>query len=413
MPINPNIALAVKPIEVANPLNAYAQMQQIRGAQQQNALAQMQMQEYERARGEEERLRNYLADKPDLTSAENQASLLTQFGKTGRETLKSLGEFQKAQTDEAARKAKLLEDELKRSKTYLEGVSTPEQFIEWHMANHANPILGKELASRGITPESSRARIEQAMRTPGGFEKLLQESKLGVEKYTERTTLTEADRQRIKQEGQRIGLEGRRVAVMEDENRRAKDPVFQQKMAAAKATGEAIAKNEVAAKQALPGVIANAQEAVNLVDQLVGKQEVRDKSGKVLQAATAPHAGFENAVGTTWKPGFRFIPGTDAADFQALFEQVKGSAFLEAFNTLKGAGAITEKEGEKATAARTRMSTAQSEAEFVKAAREYQDVIRKGVEVMQKKASGGAAPAMPAGAGGAVDMNNPLLGGPR
>jgi predicted DNA-binding WGR domain protein len=413
MPINPNIALAVKPIEVANPLNAYAQMQQIRGAQQQNALAQMQMQEYERARGEEERLRNYLADKPDLTSAENQASLLTQFGKTGRETLKSLGEFQKAQTDEAARKAKLLEDELKRSKTYLEGVSTPEQFIEWHMANHANPILGKELASRGITPESSRARIEQAMRTPGGFEKLLQESKLGVEKYTERTTLTEADRQRIKQEGQRIGLEGRRVAVMEDENRRAKDPVFQQKMAAAKATGEAIAKNEVAAKQALPGVIANAQEAVNLVDQLVGKQEVRDKSGKVLQAATAPHVGFENAVGTTWKPGFRFIPGTDAADFQALFEQVKGSAFLEAFNTLKGAGAITEKEGEKATAARTRMSTAQSEAEFVKAAREYQDVIRKGVEVMQKKASGGAAPAMPAGAGGAVDMNNPLLGGPR
>jgi hypothetical protein len=155
----------------------------------------------------------------------------------------------------------------------------------------------------------------------------------------------------------------------------------------------------------LPGVIANAQEAVNLVDQMIGKQEVRDaKTGKVIQSAAAAHPGFENAVGTTWKPGFRFIPGTDAADFQALFEQVKGSAFLEAFNTLKGAGAISEKEGEKATAARTRMSTAQSESEFVKAAREYQDVIRKGVEVMQKKA--GSAPAA---AGGAVDTSNPLL----
>lgn len=407
MPVNPNISLAVKPLEVTNPLNAYAQIEQLRGAQQQNALAQMQMQEYERARGEEERLRNYLADKPDLTSAENQASLLTQFGKTGRETLKSLGEFQKAQTEEASRKAKLVEDKLKQSKSFLEGVTTPEQFMQWHQANHADPVLGPVLAARGITAESSRARIEQAMQTPGGFQRLLNESKLGTEKFIERTTLTEADRQRIAQEGQRIGLEGRRVAVMEEENRRAKDPVFQQKMAAAKATGEAIAKNDVAAKQALPGVIANAQEAVNLVDQLVGKQEVRDKSGKVLQAGTAPHAGFENAVGTTWKPGFRFIPGTDAADFQALFEQVKGSAFLEAFNTLKGAGAITEKEGEKATAARTRMSTAQSEAEFVKAAREYQDVIRKGVEVMQKKASGGAAPVMPAMPAGAA----PAAGG--
>lgn len=410
MPVNPNIALSVKPIEVSSPLNAYAQMQQIQGAQQQNALAQMQMQEYQRARAEEEGLRNYLADRPDLTKPENQMSLLTQFGKTGRETLKNLGEFQKTQTDEAARKAKLLEDELKRSKSYLEGVSTPEQFIEWHLANHANPILGADLASRGITPDKSRARIEQAMRTPGGFEKLLQESKLGVEKYTERTTLTEADRQRIKQEGARIGLEARRVAVLEEDNRRAKDPVFQQQMAAAKATGEALAKGNIAAQQALPGVISNAQDAVNLIDQMVGKQEVRDKSGKVIQPGTSAHPGFENAVGTTWKPGFRFIPGTNAADFQALFEQVKGSAFLEAFNVLRGAGAITEKEGEKATAARTRMSTAQSEDEFVKAAREYQDVIRRGVETMQKKANvGGAAPVMPAGAGGAVDSNNPLL----
>lgn len=413
MPVNPNIALAVKPLELANPLNAYAQIEQLRGAQQQNALAQMQMQEYERARGEEERLRNYLADKPDLTSAQGQASLLTQFGKTGRETLKSLGEFQKAQTDEASRRAKLVEDKLKQSKSFLEGITTPEEYMQWHQANHADPVLGPVLAARGITAEQSMGRIQQALKTPGGFQRLLNESKLGTEKFIERTTVTEADRQRIAQEGQRLGLEGRRVAVMEEQNRLAKDPVFQQQMAAAKATGEAIAKNDVAAKQALPGVISNAQDAVNLIDQMVGKQEVRDKSGKVIQAGTAAHPGFQDTVGTTWKPGFRFVPGTNAADFQALFDQVKGSAFLEAFNVLKGAGAITEKEGEKATAARTRMSTAQSEDEFVKAAREYQDVIRRGVEVMQKKASGGAAPAMPAGAGGAVDMNNPLLGGPR
>ena len=401
MAIDPNIALGVKPLEVASPVNAYAQMAQLQGVQNQNALAQMQMQEYQRARGEEDQLRNYLAKKPDLTTPEGQSSLLTQFGKTGRETLKSLGEFQKSQTEEAGRKAKLVTDKLGMYRSALANVNTPQAAAEWVQSQYADPDI-KDTMTRLAPIERALGNIPQ---DPRAFAQWQQKNALGIDKYVERTTLTEADRQRIAQEGQRIGLEGRRVAVMEEENKRAKDPVFQQQMAAAKETGAAIAKGNVAAQQALPGVIANAQEAVNLVDQMIGKQEVRDaKTGKVIQAAASAHPGFENAVGTTWKPGFRFIPGTDAADFQALFEQVKGSAFLEAFNTLKGAGAISEKEGEKATAARTRMSTAQSESEFVKAAREYQDVIRKGVEVMQKKA--GSAPAA---AGGAVDTSNPLL----
>jgi hypothetical protein len=404
MAIDPNIALGVKPLEVANPVNAYAQMAQLQGVQNQNALAQMQMQEYQRARGEEEQLRNYLANKPDLSSAEGQASLLTQFGKTGRETLKSLGEFQKAQTEEAGRKAKLVTDKLSMYRSALANVTNPQSAAEWVQAQYADPDI-KDTVSRLAPIERALGNIPQ---DPRAFAQWQQKNALGIDKYVERTTLTEADRQRIAQEGQRIGLEGRRVAVMEDENKRAKDPVFQQQMAAAKETGAAIAKGNVAAQQALPGVISNAENAVSLIDQMVGKQEVRDKSGKVIQAAGAAHPGFENAVGTTWKPGFRFIPGTDAADFQSLFDQVKGAAFLEAFNVLKGAGAISEKEGEKATAARTRMSTAQSEKEFVSAAREYQDVIRKGVQVMQQKA--GPAGATPAAAGGgAVDTTNPLL----
>lgn len=401
MAIDPNIALGVKPLEVASPVNAYAQTAQLQGVQNQNALAQMQMQEYQRARGEEDQLRNYLAKKPDLTTPEGQYSLLTQFGKTGRETLKSLGEFQKSQTEEAGRKAKLVTDKLGMYRSALANVNTPQAAAEWVQSQYADPDI-KDTVARLAPIERALGNIPQ---DPKAFAQWQQKNALGIDKYVERTTLTEADRQRIAQEGQRIGLEGRRVAVMEEENRLKKDPVFQQSMAAAKATGEAIAKGNVSAQQALPGVIANAQDAVSLIDQMVGKQEVRDaKTGKVVQSAGVAHPGFENAVGTTWKPGFRFIPGTDAADFQSLFEQVKGSAFLEAFNTLKGAGAISEKEGEKATAARTRMSTAQSETEFVKAAREYQDVIRKGVEVMQKKA--GSAPAA---AGGAVDTSNPLL----
>ena len=413
MAIDPNIALGVKPLEVASPVNAYAQMAQLQGVQNQNALAQMQMQEYQRARGEEDQLRNYLAKKPDLTTPEGQSSLLTQFGKTGRETLKSLGEFQKSQTEEAGRKAKLVTDKLGMYRSALANVNTPQAAAEWVQSQYADPDI-KDTVARLAPIERALGNIPQ---DPKAFAQWQQKNALGIDKYVERTTVTEADRQRIAQEGQRIGLEGRRVAVMEEENKRAKDPVFQQQMAAAKATGEALAKGNVAAQQALPGVISNAQDAVSLIDQMVGKQEVRDKSGKVVQAATAPHPGFAPAVGaggwgTLGIPGIaRFTPGTDAADFQSYFDQVKGSAFLEAFNVLKGAGAISEKEGEKATAARTRMSLAQSEKAFVDAARDYQDVIRKGVQVMQQKAGGtGTAPVAPANAAPAAAGGVKFLG---
>jgi hypothetical protein len=78
---------------------------------------------------------------------------------------------------------------------------------------------------------------------------------------------------------------------------------------------------------------------------------------------------------------------------------VLGGAFMEAFNTLKGGGQITEKEGEKATAAITRMSTSQSEAEFKKAAKEFQSVIKSGIDMSEKRL----------GVTGDVDANNPLL----
>jgi hypothetical protein len=81
------------------------------------------------------------------------------------------------------------------------------------------------------------------------------------------------------------------------------------------------------------------------------------------------------------------VPGTDAANFQARFDQIKGGAFLQAFETLKGGGSITNIEGEKGTAALNRMSLAQSEKEFVQASREFQDIVRTGVERAKKMAS--------------------------
>lgn len=193
-------------------------------------------------------------------------------------------------------------------------------------------------------------------------------------------------------EAKRIGLETRRVVVAEENARRDADPVFQRSMAAARATGEAIAKGDVAAQRALPQVISRAEVGLRLIDDLVGKVEVKDAKGKVVQAGTKPHPGFQDAVGATWKPGLRFVPGTDAADFMARFDQIQGQSFLEAFETLKGGGAITEKEGAKATEAINRARIAQSEREFVTAMRDLQDVVRTGIENAKRKSGAGAAP---------------------
>jgi hypothetical protein len=50
----------------------------------------------------------------------------------------------------------------------------------------------------------------------------------------------------------------------------------------------------------------------------------------------------------------------------------------------------------------------QDEKEFISAARDLQDIIRKGVENAQRRAGSGAARGAAPGGGG-VDTNNPLL----
>jgi hypothetical protein len=358
---------------------------------------------------------------------------------------KGLLELGEAKTKQQKAQVDLLDSKLKQSRQFLETIdptspNAAEAYMQWHKANHADPVIGKALEARGITVDQSMQRIQQLLQTPGGLNRLINESKLGTEKFmelnkpqlsttdlggqvesrtfapltgelktigTQTKTMAPGEAERIKNEGLRIGLEGRRVAVLEENNRRDADPAFQQRMAGAKAVGEAIAKGDVAAMQALPKVIGRAEEGMRLIDELIGKRD--SKTGQLIKGEKT-HPGFQNAVGATWLPGARFIPGTDAAGFMSRFDQIKGASFLEAFESLKGGGAITEKEGQKGTDAINRMSTSTDEKEFIRAAMDLQDVIRTGVKNAQSRASragGGGAPA-PAAAG-AVDTSNPLL----
>lgn len=148
-----------------------------------------------------------------------------------------------------------------------------------------------------------------------------------------------------------------------------------------------------------PRAIATIQDTLRNVSDLIGDARVvKDpktgkeridytitQDGKQVQGRK-PQAGFELAVGAgvpSWLP---FQGGTDVANFRVRLDQIRDKTFLEAFQQLKGAGQITEKEGEKATSALNRMNLAQSEVEFIKAAREFEENLNRGMALAKQKA---------------------------
>jgi hypothetical protein len=92
--------------------------------------------------------------------------------------------------------------------------------------------------------------------------------------------------------------------------------------------------------------------------------------------------------------------GQSGRDALARLEQLQGGAFLQAYSTLKGGGAITEMEGQKAEKAIARMQRSQSEDDFRAALKDFRDAIDIGLQKLRRAAGGGestpAAPAAPA-----------------
>jgi len=154
---------------------------------------------------------------------------------------------------------------------------------------------------------------------------------------------------------------------------------------------------EIAQQEKIQAALPQIEDAASLtlknIEGLIGGAQV-DAKGRVVypEGAKRAHPGFESSVGTTFSKMLTSQPiaGTSRSDFVTRFEQVKGGTFLDAYNSLRGGGAIDQKEGEKATAALNRMNLAQSEAEFIRAARDFEDVVKKGVARARTMAQGGA-----------------------
>jgi hypothetical protein len=294
---------------------------------------------------------------------------------------------------------------LEFKRTQLEGVNTPDAYVNWALSGFDDPVLGPALRKAGSSPEKVMERINQAAQQPNALQNLIEESKLGSDKFAQlvkdrggqQITVRGQDIQAgTTRRGQNIKLKQRGVVKTLPLKQRGGVKTLlssasvilrllkikpQLRLAAKK-----LAENKVEAERALPGAIATAEQTLTLIDEMIGDARV-SKDGKkweVPKGGRDPAEGFTDYVGAG-VPGMRFLEGSDAASYERRQLQIEGKTFLEAFESLRGGGAITEVEGAKGQQAISRMNKAQSEVEYVKAARELQEVVRKGVERARKK----------------------------
>jgi hypothetical protein len=149
----------------------------------------------------------------------------------------------------------------------------------------------------------------------------------------------------------------------------------QPKDVSGKEAAEARGKAQGEAQAALPGALADAERTKASIDQLLN------------------HEGLGSIVGPLdqYRPSWSL--GESGNDALARYKQLQGQAFLQAYNLLKGGGAITDIEGKKAEAAMARLDRAQSEDTFKSALKDFRDAIESGVNKLKAKAGTTTAPA--------------------
>lgn len=140
-------------------------------------------------------------------------------------------------------------------------------------------------------------------------------------------------------------------------------------------TAVAQAGQQANAQAALPGAIDTATRGLQTIDKILS------------HPSRAAATGFVQGALPAMTPGI--------LDFDKLTEQLKSQAFLQAYDVLKGGGAISEAEGRKATEAFAQLDARQSDQQFVDAVWTLRSTLENAIKRAQAKAQGGTAPGGP------------------
>jgi hypothetical protein len=212
----------------------------------------------------------------------------------------------------AKQQTELLDARLKQSRSFLDTLdpadpNAPAEYIKWHEANHADPIIGPALKAQGITVDQSRAKIQAAIaRGPQAFADLINGSKLGTEKFMElnKPTTSTVDQGGQKQMFQTPGLGGKPVSVGTYSDVVLPPLVEAQKSRIAKAGASNIGFKQEAAFEGGLGkgqserILANQVVAQDAAAILETNQVGRDllNSGAIVGTGADFFVGFNNAL---------------------------------------------------------------------------------------------------------------------
>lgn len=355
MALDPNIALGVRSIELQNPLNQMAQLTQLQGAQNQNALARMQMAEYERARTEEEGLRNYLTG-ADLKKPETRAELM-KFGKTGLGYAKALSEQEKADLERKKLQTETSNADfdlrIKKANTAISDIaalSSPAEAIASIDKNLADGNIDAAKAatlkaSIAQTPDFSAWQKSMLVNILDAKNRLANEreqARLGLEQQRvgfegERVGL---EKKRVGMEGQRIGMEGQRVGMEGARLELAKKEDARKAAGLENLSPKELQKREAALPQATSAIKGFESKSDSFVKDL---EKLRDHPG--LSQITGLVAGRVPAL------------TADGRAAQALYDKVVAKGGFQALQDLRDAsktggalGNVSNQEGKQLTA---------------------------------------------------------------
>lgn len=332
MPIDPRISLGVQPIQLADPVARYGQLATIQNAQNQNALAQYQLGTAKREEQTLNALNEAYAKSYDVKTGKIDRNLLREslarggFGsklpaiektliELDKEDLlrqKTQGEVNLQPVALAKGQTELLDAKLKQSRSFLDTLdpadpNAPAEYIKWHEANHADPIIGPALKAQGVTVDQSRAKIQAAIaRGPQAFADLINGSKLGTEKFMEmnKPSTSTVDQGGQKQMFQTPGLGGKPVSVGTFQEMPLPANVLAQKKDIARSGASNIGFKQEAAFEGGLGkgqserILANQIVAQDAAAILETNQVGRDllKSGAITGTGADFFVGFNNAL---------------------------------------------------------------------------------------------------------------------
>ncbi|GGE36376.1 hypothetical protein GCM10007276_12320 [Agaricicola taiwanensis] len=133
---------------------------------------------------------------------------------------------------------------------------------------------------------------------------------------------------------------------------------------AERAKAEGKAEGEATAN--LPSTLATADNMISTIDGVLNDPALSSATGIM-----------------SWRQA---VPGTEAYRFGERARMLEGQAFLQAFESLKGGGQITEVEGQKATQAIGRLSTSQRAEDYRAALKELRDIVQASKARAQQRA---------------------------